>query len=241
MVQDYGASTTYTWQSPVIAGTYQFEVDVRDASSSQAYDQVANARYTLTSGAACSGVTMGTSPASPGGTGVAVTMTANSTGGCANPVYRFWVKDPGSRWSMVQNYSSSNTHLWTQTGAAGTYSLEVDVRDASEATAYDAVFNTTYTATPCSAASIVASPPNPQTRGTSITLTGSATCLGTPTYRFWVRAPGGAWQVIRDYSTSNTATWTPAVAGTWSLEVDVRDQNATASYEAVSNTTYTVT
>src|SRR5690348_4078478 len=128
MVQDYGTSTTYAWSSPKIAGTYQFEVDVRDATSGAAYDAVANSAYVLRSGSACTGVSLTTAPASPGGTGVAVTMTGTSAGGCANPVYRFWVKDPGSRWSMVQDYSAATTHLWTQTGAAGTYALEVDVR-----------------------------------------------------------------------------------------------------------------
>jgi len=241
MVQDYGTSNTFTWHSPLVTGTYQFEVDVRDTTSLQAYDQVANARYTLTSGSACTGVILGTSPPSPGGTGVAVTMTASSTGGCANPVYRFWVKDPGRSWSIVQNYGTSNTHLWAQTGAAGTYALEVDVRDASETTAYDAVFNASYIASPCSGASISASPSSPQAHGTTITLTGSGTCLGTPTYRFWVRPSGGVWQIARDYSTSSTFAWTPATAGTYYLEVDVRDQGATATYETVSNSTDTVT
>ena len=240
MVQDYGTSNTYTWHSPRVTGAYQFEVDVRDVTSSQAYDQVANARYTLTSGSACTGVTMGTSPPSPGGTGVAVTMTANSTGGCANPVYRFWVKDPGSRWSMVQDYSAATTHLWAQTGLAGSYALEVDVRDASETTAYDSVFNLTFAVNGCSGVTPSASPSSPQPHGTPITLSGNATCPGTATYRFWVRPSGGSWRIARDYSTSSTFTWTPTIAGNYALEVDVRDQNATASYEAVSNTTFAV-
>ena len=67
--------------------------------------------------------------------------------------------------------------------------------------------------------------------------TGS-TCPGTPTYRFWVRAPGGLWRMVRDYGAANTFTWTPATVGQYALEVDVRDQNATASYEAVYNTTF---
>src|SRR5438105_3590974 len=100
MVQDYGTSNTFTWHAPAITGTYQFEVDVRDTSSSAAYDQVANTRYVLNPASGCSSAGMSTSPSSPGATGVAVTMTATSMG-CANPVYRFWVKDPGSRWSMV--------------------------------------------------------------------------------------------------------------------------------------------
>jgi uncharacterized protein (DUF2237 family) len=239
MVQDYSAASTYTWQSPGIAGTYRFEVDLRDATESTAYDVVANSTYVLQSGASCTSAGLTAAPPSPGGTGVSVTMTGSSAT-CPNPRYRFWVKDPGRRWSMVQDYSAATTHSWAQTGLAGTYSLEVDVRDASETTAYDVVANLSYVVTGCSAAGITANPPTTAAHGTTITLTGSATCLGPPTYKFWVQAPGGSWQVVQAYGTSNTFMWTPAVAGTYHLEVDVRDQAGTATYEMVANITYTV-
>jgi hypothetical protein len=238
MVQDYSATTTYTWHAPGLGGSYRFEVDVRDASSSAAYDAVAASTYTLQA-SSCANATLAVAPPTPGGTGVAVTMTGGSSS-CPNPRYRFWVKDPGSRWSMVQDYSPATTHLWTQTGAAGTYALEVDVRDAAETTAYDTVANLSYVAAGCGAATLSPSPTAPQPHGTQVTLTGGATCLGTPTYRFWVRAPGGSWRIVRDYSTSSSFAWTPASAGTYSLEVDVRDQGATASYETVANVTYGV-
>ncbi|HEV8597228.1 MAG TPA: hypothetical protein VGR23_05860 [Candidatus Dormibacteraeota bacterium] len=47
-------------------------------------------------------------------------------------------------------------------------------------------------------------------------------------------------RIVRDYSTSNTFGWTPSTAGTYALEVDVRDQGATSSYERVSNIFYTI-
>ncbi|HKV87679.1 MAG TPA: triple tyrosine motif-containing protein, partial [Candidatus Dormibacteraeota bacterium] len=144
-------------------------------------------------------------------------------------------------WSIVQNYGATNTYRWTQTGLAGTERVEVDMRDASSINAYDAVNNQSYVLAGCSAAAIAANPVSPQSHGTPITLTGTATCPGTATYRFWVRAPGGSWQIVRDYSTTGTFTWTPSAAGTYYLEVDVRDQGATASYEAVKNTTFTAT
>jgi hypothetical protein len=56
-----------------------------------------------------------------------------------------------------------------------------------------------------------------------------------------VRAPGGAWQIARDYSTTSGLTWFPTVAGTYGLEVDVRNQNATSSYEVVWNLTFVAT
>ena len=239
MVQNYSASSTYRWSSPRTAGTYKFEVDVRDAAETTAYDAVATAGYVLQGGSGCTLAGLTAGPASPGATAVAVTMGGSSST-CPNPVYRFWVKDPGSRWSMVQNYSASVSHLWGQTGLAGGYSLEVDVRDASGTTSYDSVANLTYQVNGCTAAGLNTNLSGPQPRGTQISLSGSATCPGTPTYRFWVKAPNGSWQIVRDFATTNTFSWNPGTAGLYSLEVDVRDQNATATYERVSNILYTI-
>ena len=97
-----------------------------------------------------------------------------------------------------------------------------------------------YTLKGCTAAILSANPAT-TTHGSNVALSANATCPGSPTYRFWAKAPGGSWTVIQDYSTSNTKSWTPTVAGTYSLEVDVRDQGSTDSYERVSNIQYGAT
>ena len=122
----------------------------------------------------------------------------------------------------------------------GDYRFEVDVRDASETTVYDVVANITYLVNGCSAAGLTANPANTAAHGTPITLTATATCLGTANYKFWVQAPNGSWQVVQQYGPTNTFTWTPTTAGAYNLEVDVRNQNGTDSYETVKNLTYTV-
>jgi len=241
IVQDYSAITTFTWQATSVAGPYRFEVDVRDASESTVYDTVANAPYLLQATTpSCTNAVLSAAPTSPGATGATVTITGSSST-CPNPRYRFWVRDPGSRWSMVQDYSAATTHSWPQTGLAGSYSLEVDVRDASESTTYDVVANITYVVNGCSAAGLTANPPNTAAHGTPITLTATSACPGTPTYRFWIKTPGGSWTVVQAYGPGNTFTWTPTTAGTYSIEVDVRDQGGTDTYEKVANITYAVT
>jgi uncharacterized protein YkwD len=241
MVQDYSAATTYTWNSPGIAGSYKFEVDVRDASESTVYDVVAGATYVLQATIpSCTNAGVAAAPTSPGATGATVTLTGSSAT-CPNPRYRFWIQDPGRGWSMVQDYSASTTHSWPQTGLAGSYRLEVDIRDASETTTYDVVANTTYVIGGCTAAGLTANPANTAAHGTPITVNATSTCPGTATYLFWIKAPSGIWQVVQPYGTGNTLSWTPATAGTYSLEVDVRDQTGTDTYEKVANITYVVT
>jgi len=243
MVQDYSVSNTYSWHSPAIAGNYEFEVDVRDASESTVYDVVVNKFYVLKGTPVCTAATLSVSPASPGATGVAVTMTGGSST-CPNPRYRFWVSDPGSRWSMVQDYSAANTHVWAQTFWPGVYRMEVDVRDASETTAYDVVYNTTYTLDGCTGATISGSPASAVHGAGPIVLTATATCPGTPTYRFWVEDPGNRWSMVQDFSTKATFTWPRAnqpAAGVYRIEVDVRDQGSQAVYEyATAGHTYTM-
>jgi len=237
--QDYGTANTYAWTTAGLAsGLYRFEVDVRNAGSTAAYDTVANATFQL-GVTPCATPALSPSPGSPRPTGATVTLTASTTG-CPNPRYRFWVQAPGGAWHIAQDYGATASFAWASTGAAGTYHLEVDVRDAAESVAYDAVQAVTYQLAGCTAASLSANPASPQAHGTPITLTATATCPGTPSFRFWVRAPGGSWQIARDYASSNTFAWTPGTAGTWSLEVDVRDAGATASYEVVNNTLYTL-
>src|SRR4029077_18005499 len=111
----------------------------------------------------------------------------------------FWGGQNGI-WTMKQDSSASNTFNWNTTGYTnGAYGIEVDVRDAGSSAAYDHVANITYTLSGCSSAHLATDKAAPQVPGTTIVLTGSATCPGTPTYRFLV---GGI--VVQDYSTTST-------------------------------------
>src|SRR5438045_2309392 len=123
-------------------GPYGLEVDVRNHGSTVAYDKVANLYYSLAN-VPCTTPSFTTSPASQSGTGAHVTLTA-STSGCANPVYRFWISAPGQQWTIVQDYGTASTYTWTGTGAAGTYRMEVDVRNQSGTAAYETVSNLTF-------------------------------------------------------------------------------------------------
>jgi hypothetical protein len=142
---------------------------------------------------------------------------------------------------MVQDYGAGSTYTWTQTGLAGSYNLEVDIRDASSSEVYETVANKTYVVQGCTAAGLSANPPNTAAHGTAITLTATSACLGTPNYKFWIQGPNGTWTVVQPYGPANTFTWTPATAGTYHLEVDVRNQGGTDTYEKVANLTYSVT
>jgi spore germination protein YaaH len=241
VVQDYSSTRTYTWSTAgKAAGTYNVEVDVRDASTTDSYDAVTQLATVL---GTCGGARLTTDKGSPQPPGSSIGLTAGAS--CPGTAqYRFWTLTPGGRWTVVQDYSAASAFTWSTAGKPnGLYGLEVDVRDQGSTASYESVANLNFLVDACSAARLSTDRPSPQPPGTTVTLTGSATCLGTPKYRFWVKPPGGGWTVVQDYGSSSTFSWKTIgmPAGAYGLEVDVRDQGSTASYETVANLTFNLT
>ena len=154
IVQDYSTSNQYVWNTTSSSsttgsagpGVYAIEVDERMQGVTASYEMTDLTSYTLAV-AACTAPTLSTSPQSPSGVGTGIVVAAY-TSGCANPRYRFWIQSPNGVWTMVQDYSSSNTFDWSTTYTAGAYKIEVDVRDQLETSiAYDSVATIPYTLT----------------------------------------------------------------------------------------------
>jgi arylsulfate sulfotransferase len=73
----------------------------------------------------------------------------------------------------------------------------------------------------------------PQLVGEQVTWTATATdCGATPVYQFSVAPHDGASRVVRDFSLTNTFTWTPMQEGAYDIEVTVKD-----GYQATDTTT----
>ena len=93
----------------------------------------------------------------------------------------------------------------------------------------------------CSEAALSADHSSPQIPGTPIILTGSALCAGTATFRFWMQAPGATgFTLLQDYGTSPTWTWdtTGKPMGTYTFQVDARDQGASVNRDTYARLTF---
>ena len=143
----------------------------------------------------------------------------------------FRLLPPGGTWRVVQPYGTSVNYTWKSAGfVPGAYRFSVWARDASSAASYDAfdAFPYSLTTTPCSTANVTATPSTAAARGTSVTVTASASGCANPQFAFWIHPPGGTWTQIQPYSASATLVWdtTGHAPGVYRFSVWARDASS---------------
>lgn len=185
----------------------------------------------------CTSVTAPAVPASTAKAGTIIHITAAGVG-CPNPLYQFYVLNPGGSWTIAQPFSPRTTFNWDTGGPepAGTYYYSVWVKDATSSAAYDAFMPGaayTITSTPCATVSATPSVASPQPQGTPVTWTATSTGCTAPLYEFWILAPGSTtWQMAQGYSASNTFSWpTGSINGTYRVSVWVRDASSAGTHQ----------
>lgn len=233
VLQNWSTSASATW-TPSSAGSYQIEVWARSATSTADAPDASASDVTTTfvvSAGPLSVTSVTASKTSPQTTGTAVTFTAAATGGTAPYAYK-WRVSNGSSWSVLQNWSSAASMTWTPT-TAGIYQIEVWARssgnttDAAETTDADVVTNYTVTVPALVVSGISADRVSPQTPGTTVTLSASTSGGASPQFK-WRVSDGSTWSVLRDWSTSTSASWTPSANGSYQVEVWARNGSTTA-------------
>ena len=125
-ISGYSSSNTALWNADYRAGGYMFEVDIRPAGSSAAWVAYYDLPFTLSG---CGTPTLTSDVASPQSPGATVHWTA-SVSCSGTPQYEFQVRSAAGVWSIVQTWGSSNTFTWSSPATAGSYVVEVDVRNA---------------------------------------------------------------------------------------------------------------
>lgn len=154
--------------------------------------------------------------------------------------YKFvWEKDNWKSWGVIQDFSSDDTATWIPE-EGGEYSIYMDVRDSSgkkQTVIIDyEIKNWGFT-------TIMTNKSSPQKVNTVIKITPQI--IGYQSglqYKFvWKKGSWENWDIIAEMSTKNTATWVPKETGTYTLYVDVEDQDGykvtrTIEYEVVEKT-----
>ncbi|MBU5592512.1 N-acetylmuramoyl-L-alanine amidase [Clostridium sp. MSJ-4] len=130
VIRDYDYSNSTTW-TPTILGKHGIWVEAKASNSPNTYDVYKSVDYEIIGGQPLS---VTTSVASPQKAGNTITVKANG-GRAINPLYKFWVSD-GIQWTVVQDYSTSNTFNWKPT-SGGSYKIWVDIKDKNSQNSAD--------------------------------------------------------------------------------------------------------
>ena len=241
LAQTYSTSNTFAW-TPTVAGSYTICVYVKDIASTNAYDQLTTAAFTVTSPAPVAIQSLTPNKSSPQAAGTQITWTCNATGGTSLE-YQFFTYTAANGWVLAQTYSTSNTFAWTPT-VAGSYTICVYVKDIASTNAYDQLTTAAFTVTSPAPVAIQSLTPNkssPQAAGTQITWTCNATGGTSLEYQFFTYTAANGWVLAQTYSTSNTFAWTPTVAGSYTICVYVKDIASTNAYDQLTTAAFTVT
>jgi hypothetical protein len=243
-LQGYGSSNATTW-TPTKTGTYKLIVHGKEKANNVGglgYDVRAEMTYIVIGGKVTS-VQVNSDLPTPQQFGKPITFTATSEGS-VEPKYKFFVRENGNT-TTLQEFSSSDTVSWTP-AKSGKYTIIVQAKDKSYTGTipYEARTEMTYVLNggKVTSVSVSANQPAPLVYGTPITLQASSNGSLEPEYRFFVRE-NGVTTTIQEFNSNNTATWTPAKSGTYTIIVQAKDKSyvgAIIPYEARGEVTYTV-
>jgi hypothetical protein len=245
LLRDWSTYSTQTWTPTQTGSAYQISVWVRDSASTSVNKAIP---FTISSTSSTTSLTLASLTAnrvSPQPVGTAITFTATASGGRSPYQYKWWLFN-GTAWIVLREWSSYSTYTWTPTVAGTTYQIGVWVRDSTMTTnigTYNrsmpfTISGSSSTTSPLRITAVTSNLPSPQLAGTRVTFTASA-AGGVPGYMYkWWVFNGDAWIVARDWSTSNTYTWTALPRGSgYYIGVWVRDSRTTAN---VGNVNFSV-
>ncbi|WP_138207269.1 N-acetylmuramoyl-L-alanine amidase [Haloimpatiens lingqiaonensis] len=236
MIRDYSTTNTTTWTSNK-AGKYLVGVHVKDKYSKERlenhrYDEytVQASKATVTNLEVSLGGVKVTNGILEAGKNYSIKSEATSKNGA---LYQFWIKDLSKNlWTMIRDYSSTNTTTWTS-NKAGKYLVGVHVKDKYskerlENHRYDEYMvqlpKATVTNLEVSLGGVKVTNGILEA-GKNYSIKSEATSKNGALYQFWIKdLSKNLWTMIRDYSSTNTTTWTSNKSGKYLVGVHVKDK-----------------
>jgi hypothetical protein len=170
--------------------------------------------------------------ASPQPLGSTIMFTAATSGGAAPIQFKWWLFN-GTAWSVVRDWSASNTFSWTPS-TQGDYMIAFWARGNGNNT--DAPENNLIRTRSFSISgpalltvtSLLADKASPQPLGTTIGFTATSSGGTAPIQFKWWVFNGTVWSVGQNWSASNTFNWRPGAGGNYTVAVWARSSGATA-------------
>jgi hypothetical protein len=251
MLRAWSTTTTYTW-TPTQPGNYKMAIWARSSGvTANVWEAYAERAFVIngqsssegtapsvpsSSGRMTSG-TLAVNLPSPRPTGTAITFTASGSGGSGPYQYQWYVQKDGGVWQMLRAWSTATTYTWTPT-QPGSYMMAIWARSSgATANVWEAYAEQAFVVTsgasgtlPMTSATLGFDRPSGQRRGTTITATAAGTGGTAPyQYQWYVQRNGGVWQLVRQWSTNSTLSWTPTQEGQYVVAIWARSYGSTAN------------
>ena len=222
VIQNLSTKNSAVWK-PTKVGNYVLHVDVKDPSGHT---------ITLTKKFEISNVSWepGSLTTSPKkiemGKEVILTQDVKTSAEELPLQYKFvWQKDNWKEWGVIRDFSSQNSVKW-KPEVIGKCTIVVDVKDnAGKVHTKNTVINIEKGT--WKYVRIESDKKSPQYSGDEInfTVVTEGNLYGVQ-YKFvWQKDNWKEWGVIQNFSTKNSAKWTPTKSGTYKIIVDMKDLN----------------
>ena len=249
VVQDWTTAASWTLGANAPVGTYLIIADVRTDPATATRDAYAWLNYAVVSTPVvpATGVTLTPSLPSPQPPGTAVAFTAAGQGSTGYE-YRFWLSpDNGATWTVVQDWSATDTWTLPSTTLEGDYVVLADVKTDPASTVRDTYTALVYTLqagalSPATGVTLTASAPSPHLAGTAVTFTAAGQGSTSYLYRFWLSTDNGAtFTVVQDWSVADTWTLPAATpVGTFLVIADVKSNAVSTVRDAYTWMNYAI-
>ncbi|MBN1849510.1 MAG: tandem-95 repeat protein [Deltaproteobacteria bacterium] len=244
IVQDYSTFSTWTWITrdtdfcQNMIKVYARDTDLSSTTSTYIY-------FTVRPTPAAE-VILTTDPENSVEPGSTVIFTAAAQGGTGEYEYKFMHYGPaaGGEWEIVQDYSTLDTWTWTTgTNDLCDNKIKVYARSIGSCDGFDAyagIYNYKVTPAPTEGVTLTASPENSVGPGNTVVFAAEAHGgSGEYEHKFMHYGPatGGEWEIVQDYSTLDTWTWTTESDDLCDnqIRVYVRSMGSCESLEAVAS------
>lgn len=226
-IQNFSTTNTAVFKSS-IAGKYTLYVDIKDANGKISTGKISNYKVMKYPNVK----TFKTDMITGQNINTNIQLTAKGADGVVPYVYKFYYK-LGTNTVVIQDFSTTNTTTFKPT-IAGTYTLFVDLKDVNGQIGTKSLSNFVVVDKPI-IQKFTTSKESGQYIKTSIGLSSEITGGKTPyQYKYYYKL-GTTTVIIKNYSTTNVATFIPTKPGKYNLYVDVKDASGKISTRKISN------
>ncbi|MCW3975680.1 MAG: hypothetical protein NWE86_05505, partial [Candidatus Bathyarchaeota archaeon] len=246
IMKDWSTDNTWTWIPDNCVGTCKIVAWVRDGEHSAKWDDYEYKWYEIY-GSSINQKPLITrllpdrSDPQIVGTNIQWTCTVNDPDG-PTTLYRYWLRKPDGTWNIMKDWSTDNTWTWSpDSSCVGNCKVVAWVKDGEHCLEWDDYEYEWYeiipdqSNLPPSITDLSSDLSSPQSVGTSIQWTCTVNDPDGPTtfYKYWLRKPDGTWNIMRDWSTDNTWTWSPdsSCVGNCKVVAWVRDGEHSAEWD----------